>query len=101
MRRLAAVRGRHGSLGPHQPCAKMNRRQTLQAAVGVTQRIGNAAMTRILQNAVNELNQSGTISVGTRKTVALGGRTKTVKTGATVPLEGVPSDEEIRKMTGA
>ena len=76
-------------------------RQTLQAAVGVTQRIGNSAMTRILQNALNELNQSGTISVGTRKTVALGGRTKTVKTGANVPLEGVPSNEDIRKMTGA
>ncbi len=76
-------------------------RQTLQAAVGMTQRIGNPAMTRILQNALNELNQSGTISVGTRKTVALGGRTKTVKTGATVPLEGVPSNEDIRKITGA
>jgi len=76
-------------------------RQTLQAAVGVTQRIGNPAMTRILQNALNELNQSGTISVGTRKTAALGGRTKTVKTGATVPLEGVPSNEDIRKITGA
>ena len=56
-------------------------RQTLQAAVGVTQRVGNSAMTRILQNALNELNSSGTISVGTRKTIALGGRTKTVKTG--------------------
>lgn len=76
-------------------------RQTLQAAVGMTQRIGNPAMTRILQNALNELNESGTISVGTRKTVALGGRTKTVKTGAGVPLEGIPSDDEIRKMTGA
>ena len=76
-------------------------RQTLQAAVGMTQRIGNSAMTRILQDALNELTQSGTISVGTRKTVALGGRTKTVKTGATVPLEGVPSTEDIRKMTGA
>ena len=76
-------------------------RQTLQAAVGVTQRIGNSAMTRILQDTLNELTQSGTISVGTRKTVALGGRTKTVKTGATVPLEGVPSNEDIRKMTGA
>ena len=76
-------------------------RQTLHAAVGVTQRIGNSAMTRILQNAPDELTQSGTISVGTRKTVALGGRTKTVKTGAAVPLEGVPSNEDIRKMTGA
>jgi Ca-activated chloride channel family protein len=76
-------------------------RQTLQVAVGMTQRIGNAQMTRILQKALNELDQNGTISVGTRKTVALGGRTKTVKTGAGVPLEGVPSEEDIRKMTGA
>jgi Ca-activated chloride channel homolog len=76
-------------------------RQTLQAAVGMTQRIGNPAMTRILQDALNELNQSGTISVGTRKTVALGGRTKTVKTGATVAMQGVPSNEDIRKITGA
>jgi Ca-activated chloride channel family protein len=76
-------------------------RQTLQAAVGMTQRVGNSAMTRILQDALNELTQSGTISVGTRKTVALGGRTKTVKTGSTVSMEGVPSNEDIRKMTGA
>ena len=54
-----------------------------------------------LQNALNELNQSGTISVGTRKTVALGGRTRTAKTGAMVPMEGIPSDDEIRKITGA
>ncbi len=76
-------------------------RKTLQAAVGMTQKIGNPAMTRILQNALDELNKTGTISVGTRKTVALGGRTKTVKTGATVPMEGMPSNEDIRKLTGA
>jgi Ca-activated chloride channel family protein len=76
-------------------------RQTLQAAVGMTQRIGNAAMTRLLQSALDELNQSGTISVGTRKTVAMGGRTKTVKTGAGPSLEGLPSEADIRKMTGA
>ena len=72
-----------------------------RAAVGMTQRVGNPAMTRILQNALDELNKTGTISVGTRKTVALGGRTKTVKTGATVPMEGLPSNDEIRKLTGA
>jgi len=75
-------------------------RQTLQVALGMTQRIGNAAMTRVLNNALDELNKSGTISAGTRKTVALGGRTKTVKTGSAVPLEGMPSEEEIRKVTG-
>jgi Ca-activated chloride channel family protein len=75
-------------------------RQTLQVAVGMTQRVGNAGMTRMLQNALDELNKTGTISMNTRKTVALGGRTKTVKTGA-APLEGLPSQAEIRRLTGA
>ena len=75
-------------------------RQTLQVALGMTQRIGNAAMTKVLSNSLDELNKSGTISAGTRKTVALGGRTKTVKTGSAVPQEGMPSEEEIRKVTG-
>lgn len=75
-------------------------RQTLQVALSMTQRIGNAALTRVIHNALEELNQSGTISAGTRKTVALGGRTKTVKTASALPLEGTPSEEEIRKVTG-
>jgi Ca-activated chloride channel family protein len=75
-------------------------RQTLQVALGMTQRIGNPAMTRVLNNALDELNKSGTISAGTRKTVVLGGRTKTVKTGSALPLEGVPSEDEIRKISG-
>jgi Ca-activated chloride channel family protein len=75
-------------------------RQTLQVALGMTQRIGNAAMTKVLQNALDELNKSGTISVGTRKTMALGGRTRTVKTGSPVPQDGLPSEEDIRKVTG-
>jgi Ca-activated chloride channel homolog len=76
-------------------------RQTLQVAMGMTQRIGNAAMTLMLHNALDELNKTGTISVHTRKTVALGGRTKTVKAGSTMPLEGGLSQEEIRTLTGA
>lgn len=75
--------------------------QTLQMAMGMTQRLGNAAMTQMLQNALDELNKTGAISAETRKTVALGGRTKTVKTGSATPLEGVPSEEQIRKLTGA
>ena len=75
-------------------------KQTLQVALGMTQRIGNAAMTRILESTMEELNKNGTISAGTRKTVALGGRTKTVKTGSAIPLEDMPSEEEIRKVTG-
>lgn len=76
-------------------------RKTLQVAAGMTRKIGNSAMTRMIENALDELNQTGTISVNTRKTVALGGRTRTVKTGATSAMEGVPSDEEIRRLTGA
>ncbi|HZW32150.1 MAG TPA: VWA domain-containing protein [Isosphaeraceae bacterium] len=76
-------------------------RQTLQAAVGMTQRLGNSAMTKVLQNALDELNRGGTISVGTRKTMALGGRTRTIKAGATSPMEGLPPNEDIRKLTGA
>jgi Ca-activated chloride channel family protein len=76
-------------------------RKTLQLAAGMTRRLGNAAMTRMLENALEELNHTGTISAGTRKTVVLGGRTKTIKTGGAGALEGVPSEEEIRKLTGA
>jgi Ca-activated chloride channel homolog len=76
-------------------------RRTLQLAVGMTRRLGNAAMTQMLETALDELNKTGTISAGTRKTVALGGKTKTIKTGGTQTLEGVPSEEEIRRATGA
>jgi Ca-activated chloride channel family protein len=75
--------------------------QTLQMAMGMTQRLGNSAMTQMLQNALEELNKTGAISAETRKTVTLGGRTKTVKTGSATPLEGIPSEAEIRKLTGA
>ncbi|MGV3719419.1 MAG: vWA domain-containing protein [Actinomycetota bacterium] len=76
-------------------------RRTLQAAVGMTQRLGNEAVTQMLENALDELNQNGALSAGTRKTVALGGRTKTMKPGGTQAMEGAPSEEEIRRMTGA
>ena len=75
--------------------------QTLQIAAGMTQRLGNAAMTQMLTNAMDELNSSGTISVGTAKTVQLGLKTKTIKT-AVVGDDGRGglSPEEIRRMTG-
>lgn len=75
--------------------------QTLQVAAGMTQRLGNAAMTQMLTNAMDELNASGTISVGTAKTVQLGLKTKTIKT-AVVGDDGRGglSAEEIRRMTG-
>jgi|GEM_PF-401610 len=76
-------------------------RQTLQVAVGMTQRIGNSAMTQMLNNAISELDGTGTISVSTGKTVALGLRTKTVKTAAIGEGgTGGLSPEEIRRLTG-
>ncbi|BAS59504.1 von Willebrand factor type A [Leptolyngbya boryana NIES-2135] len=75
--------------------------QTLQVAVGMTKRVGNAAVTKMLENALEELNQTGQISVGTAKTVRAGGRTKTIKPGSDSSLDGVPSEEEIRRLTGA
>ena len=75
--------------------------QTLQIAAGMTQRLGNAAMTQMLTNAMDELNASGTLSVGTAKTVQLGLKTKTIKT-AVVGDDGRGglSPAEIRRLTG-
>jgi len=76
-------------------------RRTLQAAAGMTQRLGNKAVTQMLENALEELNQNGTISASTSKTMAVGGRTKTMKPGGTQSMGGAPSEEEIRRLTGA
>lgn len=75
-------------------------KQTLQLALRMTQQLGNSAMTKILSNALDELQRTGTISAGTRKTVALGGRTKTIKAADGLPGAGVPSEEAIRNITG-
>jgi Ca-activated chloride channel family protein len=76
-------------------------RQTLQVAQQITQRLNNPGATRLLQNALEELNRTGIISENTRRTLRAGGRTMTVKSGKTEPLEIGMSDEEIRKATGA
>lgn len=75
-------------------------RHTLQIAAGMTQRIGNGAATQMLQGALDELDKTGTISVATNKTVALGVRTKTVRTSDMGGGTGGLSPEEIRKLTG-
>ena len=76
--------------------------KTLQVARSMTQRLGNRGMTVALGKAEEELRSGGTISVGTRKTIKLGSRTQTMKVGAAddVP-ENLPSQEEIRRLTGA
>lgn len=76
---------------------------TLEAAAGMTERLNNAAMTQLLNEALSELSRTGGISSATRKTVALAGRTRTVKTAAASAgsaAESVLSTEEIRKATG-
>ena len=71
--------------------------RTLEQARSMTQRLGNGAMTQVLDRAIGELGSSKTISLGTAKTMRLGAKTQTLKAG-----EGsLPTDEEIRKMTGA
>jgi Ca-activated chloride channel family protein len=76
-------------------------RKTLQMAVNMTQKVGNAGATQILNNALTELNKTGTISPETRKTVAVGGRTKTIRAGEATMPSNMPKPEDIRKMTGA
>ncbi len=76
-------------------------RQTLQMAQQITQRLNNPGQTRLLQNALDELNRTGTISENTRRTLRAVGRTMTVKSGKTEPLEIGMSSEDIRKVTGA
>ncbi|MGB9878123.1 MAG: hypothetical protein ACPLPS_10180, partial [bacterium] len=63
-------------------------RQTLQMAIGVTQRLNNPGLTQILNNALNELDKTGKISPDTTKTIRAGGRTMTVKSKHTEVYKG-------------
>ena len=76
--------------------------KTLQVARSMTQRLGNRGLTVALGKAEEELKSGGVISAGTRKTIKLGARTHTMKVGSPdeVP-QNVPSQEEIRRLTGA
>ena len=73
--------------------------KTLQIAKNMTLQLKNANVTRMLDSALDELNRTGTISVQTRKTISLGGRTKTIKT-ASSGLDNIPALDDIRKVTG-
>lgn len=76
--------------------------RTLHLARNMTQRLGNRGMTVALGRAEEELRDSGTISEGTRKTIKLGARTHTMKVGAPDQTpQNVPSQEDIRRLTGA
>jgi len=74
--------------------------RTLQMAQGITQRLNNPGVTRLLQQASDELRQTGTISESTRRTLRAGSKTMAVKSGKTQPLDIGLSEEEIRKQTG-
>ncbi|WP_218080678.1 vWA domain-containing protein [Anthocerotibacter panamensis] len=71
--------------------------QTLLVARQMTQRLGNKAMTLALDRAAHELNQTGTLSSNTAKTVRIGVKTQTIKLAQTT----LPDDTEIRRLTGA
>lgn len=83
--------------------------RSLNQALEITRRLGNAPMTKMLQGAVDELQQTGTLSSGRRKTITLGGRTRTV--AVTLPqspqsaqsgqsVDNLPDEAEIRRLTG-
>lgn len=77
-------------------------RKTLQLARSMTQRLGNRGMTMALGAAEEELKSTGTIAIGTVKTIKLGARTQTMKAGGPdQPPENLPTEEEIRRLTGA
>lgn len=76
--------------------------RTLRIARGMTQRLGNRALTVALGRAEEELRGNGTISIGTRKTIKVGARTQTMKVGGPDETpQHVPTQEEIRRLTGA
>ena len=83
------------------PTDKEGARQSLQTALELTKTIGNPAVTRLLQDSLDELEDRGQLSSGTRKTIALGTRTQTIKTQSADTLAGLPDDDEIRRLTGA
>lgn len=70
--------------------------KTLEQARNMTVRLGNSAMTQALDQAIGELSGSKTISLGTTKTLRLGAKTQTLQGDS-----DIPSDEEIRRITGA
>ncbi|MDX2004231.1 MAG: VWA domain-containing protein, partial [Meiothermus sp.] len=77
--------------------------KTLELARNMTVKLGNSAMTQALDRAVGELKSSKTLSIGTAKTIKIGAKTQVLKQGPEAAPGGgdLPSDEEIRKITGA
>lgn len=76
-------------------------RRSLQSALEMTKRLGNLRVTRLLQRSLDELDAGGKLSPATRKTVMLETRTRTVKTRVADDSSDLPSENDIRRLTGA
>ena len=72
--------------------------QLLETAKRVTVKIGNDAMLQSLNMSIDEVRKTRKLSSGTRKTVKMGAKGKTVKMSDS-DTEGL-SQEQIRKLTG-
>jgi Ca-activated chloride channel family protein len=72
--------------------------ELLEIARLMTVRIGNDAMTQSLYQAQDELRKTRRLSDGTRKTVKMGSKGKTVKMGGDINDE--LSEEQIRNLSG-
>lgn len=70
----------------------------LETAKRVTVKIGNDAMLQSLNLSIDEVRKTRKLSSGTRKTVKMGAKGKTVKMSDS-PNEGL-SEEQIRNLTG-
>jgi Ca-activated chloride channel family protein len=73
--------------------------ELLETARRMTLRLGNEAMTASLNSAQEELRQTRKISGGTRKTVKMGAKGKTVKMGG--DINDQVSEDQMRELTGA
>src|SRR5262249_23105227 len=74
--------------------------QMVHETLAMARRVGNSSMERRIKAALEELDKNGTVSIERRRTITLGGITRTIKTGPGVPAE-MPSYEEARDLTGA
>ncbi len=74
---------------------------SLQQALAMSKRLHNPSVTQIVENALSEVQKTGKLSPGTRKSVLLKPRTQTIKIGGNGAGGLVPDDEAIRRMTGA
>ena len=72
--------------------------KTLRLAQNLTRKLGNSNMTKVLDQALDELQTNKTISLGTAKTMRMGSKTQTLRA---TESQALPSSEEIRKLTGA